>query len=250
MPRIPAALLAGVFTVACGGQQPAQRTPPPDAKRVDQSKAGHISGRVTFEGQVPENPRADMAGHDVCASANKDGFALRTFLVENGGLNNVFVYVKDGLGNYYFDTPAQVVKVDQQGCRYVPHVFGAQVGQPIEISNGDPTMHNVGAVAKGNRAFNFSQPMQGLKNTVTFNAPEVMIRLKCDVHIWMSAYAGILDHPYYAVTADGGRFELKNVPAGTYTVEAWHEKLGIQTQNLTLGENDSKEVSFTFKAPA
>ena len=250
MPRILAGLLAVAFAAACSGPPQPRRTPPPGAKRVDQSKAGRISGRVAFEGQVPENPVADMAGHDVCAGANKDGFNLRTFIVDNGGLDNVFVYVKDGLGNYYFDSPAEPVKVDQQGCRYVPHVFGAQVEQPIEIANSDPTMHNVSALAQANRGFNFGQPMQGIKNTVSFSAPEIMVRLKCDVHLWMSAYAGIVDHPYYAVTAEGGRFELKNVPAGTYTIEAWHEKLGTRTQQVTLGENDNKEVSFTFKAPA
>ena len=171
----------------------------------------------------------------------------RPCVVENGGLNNVFVYVKDGLGKYYFDVPAQAVTVDQQGCRYRPHVFGVRAGQPIEIINSDPTLHNVNAVASVNRGFNFGQPMQGMKNTATFTAPEVMVRIKCDVHGWMSAYAGVLDHPYFAVTSSGGKFELKNVPAGTYTVEAWHEKLGAQTQNVTLAEKDSKELSFTFK---
>ena len=126
-------------------------------------------------------------------------------------------------------------------------MFGVRAGQPIEITNSDPTLHNVNAVARVNRGFNFGQPMQGMKNTATFTASEVMVRIKCDVHGWMSAYAGVLDHPYFAVTSSGGQFELKNVPAGTYTVEAWHEKLGAQTQNVTLAEKDSKELSFTFK---
>ena len=248
--RLPAAaLLAAALSTGCGGEAPPQRTPPPDAKRVDQSKAGTITGRVLVEGPVPENPIARIED-SFCARENKNGLSLENVVVENGGVNNVFVHIKDGLGHYYFDTPSQPVKLDQQACRYTPHVLGVQTGQPVEIGNSDATSHNVSAVTQVNRAFNFSQPMQGLKNTATFRAPEVMVRLKCDVHEWMSAYVGVVPHPYYAVTTGGGKFELKNVPPGTYTVEAWHEKLGTQTQNVTLGDNGLKELSFTFKAQA
>ena len=243
-----AALLAIALAAACGGQQTAQRTAPPGALRVDETKSGRIAGQVTFEGTAPQNPAINAGSDPVCARENKDGLSFENVVVESGGLNNVFVYVKDGVGKYYFDAPAQPVKLDQQGCRYRPHVFGVQAGQPIEITNSDPTLHNVNAVASVNRGFNFGQPMQGMKNTATFTAPEVMVRLKCDVHGWMSAYAGVLEHPYFAVTSGGGKFELKNVPAGTYTVEAWHEKLGAQTQSVSVAEKESKEVTFSFKA--
>jgi hypothetical protein len=233
---------------ACGGDPPPQRTPPPDAKRVDYSKAGRISGRIGIEGAVPENPLAKISSDPVCARENASGLSLENLVAEDGGLNNVFVYVKEGLGAYYFESPAEPVKLDQQGCRYKPHVFGAQIRQPIEIANSDATVHNVSAVTSVNRGFNFTQAMKGLKNTTSFAAPEVMVRFKCDVHEWMSAYAGILSHPYFAVSANGGRFEMKDVPAGTYTVEAWHEKLGRQTQSVTLADNDSKDVTFTFRA--
>ncbi len=92
--------------------------------------------------------------------------------------------------------------------------------------NSDPTSHTVHAMPNANQEFNFSQPIQRQKDTRFFTAPEVMVRFKCDLHNWMSAYAGVLDHPYFAVTSPAGRFELKDVPAGTYTIEAWHEKLG------------------------
>jgi plastocyanin len=242
-----AALLTLAFTAGCSGQQPAQRTPPANAQRVDESKAGRIAGHVALEGTAPQNPLINTGSDPVCARQNKDGLSSENIVVENGGLNNVFVYVKDGLGKYYFDVPTQAVTLDQQGCRYRPHVFGVRAGQPIEVVNSDPTLHNVNAVAKVNRGFNFGQAMQGMKNTATFTAPEVMIRIKCDVHGWMSAYAGVLDHPYFAVTS-GGKFELKNVPAGTYTVEAWHEKLGTQTQSVTIADKESKQLSFSFKA--
>jgi plastocyanin len=160
----------------------------------------------------------------------------------------VFVYVKDGLGDYYFETPTTAVTLDQKGCHYAPHVFGVRAGQPVEIVNSDPTLHNVNAMAKVNQSFNLGQAIQGMKNQKVFKTPEVMVHIKCDVHNWMNAYAGVLNHPYFAVTANGGSFELKGLPPGTYTIEAWHEKLGTQTQSVTLAANESKPITFAFKA--
>jgi plastocyanin len=242
--------LGGALACGGGGQTEAPQTPPPDAKRVDEATAGRISGRVTVEGPVPNLPPINTASDPVCARQHKDGLSADTFAVDNGGLNNVFVYVKDGLGGYYFETPVQAATLDQQGCRYVPHVFGVRTGQPIEIVNSDPTLHNVNAVATVNRGFNFGQPIQGMKSTAKFTQPEVMVRFKCDVHGWMSAYAGVLEHPYFAVSANGGAFAIDRVPPGTYTIEAWHERLGTQTATVTLGEKDSQEIAFTFKVPA
>lgn len=235
---------------ACSGDQKnaAPAGPPAGALKVDAAKAGRITGRVIFEGDPPQNAAVKMSGDPSCMKANADGLTFETYMVRNGGLDNVFVYVKDGLGNYYFDVPTEPVKLDQQGCRYVPHVFGARVGQPIEISNSDDTLHNVHAIANVNREFNFGQHLKGMKNTQVFTAREVMVPFKCDVHGWMISYGGILDHPYYAVTSDGGTFELKNLPAGTYTVEAWHEKMPPQTQTVKVGEKEAKVISFTFKS--
>jgi plastocyanin len=250
---IGAALAIALLAVACGGggesAAPASQAAS-NAPRVDESKAGAIAGRIMVQGNVPENTRIKMNSDPVCARANPDGSPMDAIVAQDGGLNNVFVYVKDGLGNYRFDAPAEAVKLDQQGCRYQPRVFGVQVGQPIEITNTDETMHNVHALPEVNQEFNFGQVIQGQKNTRTFTAREVMVRFKCDVHGWMTAYAGVLDHPYFAVSKDGGKFDLKNLPAGTYTVEAWHEKLGTQTQSVTIGEKESKDVTFTFNATA
>jgi plastocyanin len=171
-----------------------------------------------------------------------------TVVVNNGGLENVFVYVKSGLGDYGFDTPATAVTLDQKGCSYTPHVFGVQTGQPVNIVNSDATMHNVHAMATANQEFNFAQPFAGIKNAKTFTAPEIMVHFKCNVHGWMSAYAGVVSHPYFTVSANGGAFELKNLPAGTYTVEAWHEKFGAKTQTVTVGEKEAKTADFTFES--
>ncbi len=250
--RPAAAILALGLAAGCGGgtKQAATNAPPADAKRVDEATAGNLSGRVLLEGPAPANAPIKMSADPYCIRANPDGSSFETYVVDDGGLENVFVYVKDGLGNYYFDVPTKSVVLEQKGCHYMPHVFGIRAGQPLEIVNDDDTLHNVHALAEKNQEFNYGQPMAGMKNTRTFTVPEVMITFKCDVHGWMNAYAGVLNHPYFDVTKNGGKFELKNLPPGTYTIEAWHEKLGTETQTVTLGAKESKDISFTFKSPA
>jgi hypothetical protein len=243
-----AVLTAAALAGGCGGSEapPAAATARPDAKRVDAATAGTIGGRVSFEGTVPQFPPIKLDSDPACAAQHPNGLAVETIVVNNGGLENVFVYVKDGLGNYVFDTPTEPVTLDQKGCRYSPHVFGVRTGQPILIVNSDPTMHNVHGAGNVNQQFNFAQVVAGVKNTRTLTAAEVMMPFKCNVHTWMTAYAGVLPHPYFAVTANGGTFELKNLPPGTYTIEAWHEKLGTSSQSVTLAEKESKTLTFTF----
>jgi plastocyanin len=234
----------------CSRGEAPKRTPPPGAKRVDPATAGNLNGRVTLDGALPPNAPIKMSGDPVCERAHKDGATSETYVGENGGLENVFVYVKDGLGQYYFDAPTEPVKLDQSGCMYKPHVFGVQVGQNVEFVNSDSTGHNVHALPAANKEFNFSQPIRTQKDRRSFTTPEVMVRIKCDMHSWMSAYAGVVEHPYFAVTEPGGKFEMKQLPPGAYTIEAWHERLGTQTQKVTLAEKGSAEVTFTFKSSA
>jgi hypothetical protein len=244
--------------VACGGgseppstsADPAAPAGTPAGQKVDPSTAGDIKGTVALEGTAPANEPIRMNADPVCVKEARGPQAQESYLVSDGKLKNVFVYVKDGLGNYVFDAPADTPTLDQKGCRYTPHVFGLRVGQSFEIVNSDPTLHNIHAMPKSNQEFNEGQPVQGMKSRKTFTAKEVMVPFKCDVHGWMNAYAGVLDHPYYAVTGDNGSFELKSLPPGTYTVEAWHEKLGASSQSVTLGPKETKEVTFTFKAGA
>ena len=129
-------------------------------------------------------------------------------------------------------------------------MLGVRAGQKLVIGNSDDTLHNVHSMGKANGEWNKGQALKNMSDTKVFRTREVMIPFKCDVHNWMRAYVGVIEHPYFAVTHDGGTFELKNLPAGTYTVDAWHEKLGTQTQTVTLGEKESKQLTFTFKAPA
>ena len=245
---LAAVLLATISACSAGEKPRAPGGAPGDAKHVDPATAGAVTGRVSFEGTAPENPLLRISGDPMCARAHGDGISFDNYVVTEGGLDNVFVHVKDGLGNYHFDTPAEPVRLDQQGCRYVPHVIGVRAGQPLEVINSDDTLHNVHAVPDVNREFNFPQSTKGQRTSRTFTASEVMVPLKCDLHPWMKAYVGVVEHPYFAVTTGGGRFDLKNLPPGTYTIEAWHAKAGTQTQQVTIGEKETKDVTFTFKS--
>lgn len=253
------AVTLAVSACGGGGTETASQSPAPAASstsgsgsKVDPATAADVTGTVTVNGVLPPNEQIKMNADPICMRQADGPQMMETYVVGSDGktLGNVFVYVKDGLGNYVFDPPTQPARIDQQQCRYHPHVFGIQVGQPLEIINSDPTLHNIHAVAKSNREFNTGQPIQGMKTTHTFTAPEVMVPFKCDVHGWMNAYVGVLTHPYYAVTGANGTFALKGLPPGTYTIEAWHEKLGTQTQTVTVGAKETKEISFTFTAPA
>jgi plastocyanin len=243
---------------ACGGgsEEPSSTSAEPSTQsggqKIDPATTGDVRGTVALTGAAPKNEAIRMNADPVCVREAKGPQTQETFVVGNDGksLANVFVYVKDGLGNYAFDPPSGGAKLDQKGCRYMPHVFGVRVNQPIEIINSDPTLHNIHALPKNNQEFNNGQPIQGMKMTHTFTAKEVMVPFKCDVHGWMNAYVGVMDHPFFAVTGTDGTFELKGLPAGTYTVEAWHEKLGPTTQSVTVAPKETKEINFEFKTGA
>ena len=255
--------LAVVFVLsfgvaACGGGSepaPAPTTQEPaaaPASAVDPASAATVAGKINLEGTPPANAPIRMNADPACVAANKGTPTQETFVSEAGGLGNVFVYVQSGL-NGTFPAPTTAVVFDQQGCRYHPHVFGVQVGQPIEIVNSDSTLHNIHATPKTNSEFNTAQPIKGMKTTHTFTAKEadVVVPFKCDVHGWMNAYAGVLEHPYFAVSKPDGSFSIPNLPPGSYTLAAWHEKLGTQTMQVTVAAKESKsDANFTFKAAA
>ena len=250
------ALSMALSAAACGGgEQTAPATPATSTgtgPRIDAATVSEIKGTITVDGTVPANERIRMIADPACNRQAQGDQFQETYAVGADGksLGNVFIHIKDGLGNYSYDAVTTPVVLDQQGCRYRPHVFGIRVGQPLEIVNNDPTLHNIHALPKSNTEFNNGQPIQGMKTTHTFTQAEVMVPFKCDVHGWMNAFVGVLDHPFFAVSGADGSFSLKGVPPGTYTLEAWHEKLGTMTQSVTVGSSETKDVAFTFKVPA
>lgn len=249
--RLAAAALVALLGGACSRPDSgAERsTPPPDLTRVEPARASVISGRVTLDGPVPENAPIRMASDPVCARAHAGGARSEAFVSERGGLGNVFVYVKDGVAGYAPDPPAEAVTLKQSGCQFQPHVLGVRVGQNVEFVNSDATVHSVHATGDANPEFTLGRVTPGQKSVRYFSTPEVMVRITCDVHDWMSAYLGVLDHPYFAVTTARGSFDLKGLPAGRYTVEAWHEKLGTRTQAVDLADGEKETLAFAFEAP-
>jgi len=209
---------------------------------VSQVFAGGISGSIKFSGTAPEPTKLNMDADPFCSGSGADVMSEEVVVNSNQTLRNVFVYVKEGFEGQTFETPADPVILDQKGCRYFPHVFGAQVGQTVQILNSDATLHNVHGMPKASREFNLGMPIKGMKLKRKFDTPEVGIKFKCDVHPWMNAYAGIVAHPFYAVSGDDGSFSIENLPAGSYTLAAWHEKYGEMTQPVTVADGGASKT--------
>ena len=217
------------------------------ANPVDAATAGNIAGSIAFEGTAPSMDVIDMGGEAVCSAKHASTPMVQDVVVnDNGTLANVFVYVKEGLESLTFPIPGAAL-LDQDGCVYVPHVLGVMAGQDITIRNSDGLLHNINASPDINRGFNSSQPVS-METTRDFGSAEVMVPLRCDVHGWMNAYIGVLDHPFHSVSDGTGAFSLSTLPPGDYVLEAWHELYGTQTQNVTVATGQTAEVTFTFSA--
>ena len=210
--------------------------------------AATVSGRALFDGTPGENPKIDMSADPVCQSLHPAGaFQERVIVNANGTLKNVFVYVKEGLEKT-FHVPSTEVVLDQKGCSYHPRIQGMQTGQKLTILNSDPTLHNVHAFAKSNKEFNLGMPFKGMKLEKTFSNPEVMVKMKCDVHPWMTAYLGVVDHPFFALTDESGVFRIEDLPPGEYTFEAWHETYGTKAKQVFVEDDTPVEVNFQFSS--
>ena len=218
--------------------QPAATSAP-----IDPATAASVSGTVSFDGTAPKAVKIDMSQDPACKGANQS----ETLVADGGKLANVFVYVKEGLGNRTFDAPKEAITLDQQGCRYHPHVMGVMVGQNVEIKNDDPTTHNIHPTPTNNREWNESQPPKAAPLEKNFGREEIMLPVKCNQHPWMKMYVNVVKSPFYAVTGADGKYELKGLPPGDYTLAFVHEKLGEQTQKVTLAAKDSKTADQAFK---
>jgi hypothetical protein len=217
---------------------------------VNPDSLGRVTGSIVVDGDVPPAGMIRLEGDPKCVTlAGANQRPAEYVVVGNGNaLQNVFVYVKDGLTSRMYPVPQEPVVLDQQQCRYVPRVFGIQVGQQLIIKNSDPLLHNVRSEAAINEPFDVGTPVQGMEVKRTFVTREVMVPFKCNVHAWMNAYAGVLEHPFFAVSDADGRFSLPALPAGSYTIEIWHERFGTQTQQVTVAAKDTQDLTFTYKA--
>jgi plastocyanin len=206
-----------------------------------------VIGRVFFQGQGPAPKLIRMKQDPACEQESEAPvYSEEVVCNTEGALANVFVYIKDGLRQRHYAVPATPVILDQHRCRYVPRVFGLQAGQTLKILNSDRTLHNVHASAQQNKSFNLAMSAVQKERTRVFDKPEVMIPIRCNVHSWMIAYAGVLDHPFYSVTDTTGSYKLGTLPAGEYRVEAWHESFGTLAQNVKLTEAETQTMDFTF----
>lgn len=248
------------LSAACGGKKDedalmeeeikgsAPKAAPASAPAAAPAAGGAtLTGKIAFEGAAPRMELLKMEADAYCKAEHKEPVYSQEVVVNaNNTLRWVLVYVKDGVtGNY--PPPKEGVTLDQHGCQYSPHIFGIQAGQTLKILNSDSTLHNIHALPKKNAEFNIGQPFPKMVTEKKFDQVEVPVRFKCDVHKWMGAYCAVLNHPFFAVTNEQGTFEIKNLPPGNYVIEAWHEKYGAQTQNVTVTGAESKTVDFSFK---
>lgn len=243
------ALLGLFLLVGCSkkeetGEKPAEPSAAtPAAAAIDQSTAASVSGTVKFDGPAPKAVPIDMSKDPACKGSN----VAENVIVAGGNLANVFVYVKDGLGDRTFDVPKEAVAVAQDGCKYRPHVVGVMAGQTIKIVNSDSTTHNIHPMPKDNREWNESQAPQSAPLEKAFAREEIMLPVKCNVHPWMRMFVNVVKNPFYSVTGSDGRFEIKGLPPGEYTLAFVQEKFGEQTQKVSLAAKEGKTVDVTFK---
>jgi plastocyanin len=216
----------------------------PAATPIDPATVATVNGTVKFDGTAPKPAKIDMSQDPGCKGTNQ----AESIIVSGGDLANVFVYVKDGLGNRTFELPKDPVVLDQKGCQYHPHVLGVMAGQTVQIKNDDPTTHNIHPTPKDNREWNESQPPSSPALEKNFTREEIMLPVKCNQHPWMKMYVNVVKSPFFAVTDKSGKYEIKGLPPGDYTLAFVHEKLGEQDQKVTVAPKETKTVDTNFKA--
>jgi plastocyanin len=250
--RIPTLTLCALLMIAAGCKKSSTGTSSTQSQKnyttIDWANSGTITGTIQFTGKAPKRIPIDMGQDPVCSLAPAN--LTEQYVVDNGGLENVFVYIKSGLGNKAYAPPSKPVVMDQKGCRYDPHVIGVMPGQPIEFTNSDNTMHNVHMIPtlSTNQAVDVSEAPNGPGENRTLSTPELMIPVRCNNHPWMEAFVNVVANPFYAVSEDGGHFTIKGVPPGTYTVVTDHEKLGEKTTTVTVAPHQTATINVTYTA--
>ena len=242
-------LLAGCATKAPPATPAVEARPKIDYFVIDVEKAGTISGKVSLRGRPPAREAIRIDEDLACVELNPKGMLTETVVTGAGGaLANVFVYVKRGLESKQFAPPpaTETVVIDQHNCRFAPRMLGLRAGQTLRVTNSDPLTHNIHPMPKMNRDWNQSQPEGAPALERRFVRPELMVRVKCNVHSWMRAYVNVVEHPYFAITGPDGAFELRHLPPGDYTLEALHEKLAPQEINVHVDPAGRSTVAFNL----
>jgi plastocyanin len=214
--------------------------------------ASTVTGTITFTGKPPALKPLAMDADPACAKKHAKPVPAEMLVLGGGNtMGNVIVWVSKGLpAGKKFPVPSTPVTLDQRGCVYVPHAMGIMVGQAYRILNSDGILHNIHTLPKINRSFNRAMPATSKEASTTFDKPENVFQIKCDVHPWMSAYIGVFEHPFFATTSADGKFSIAGLDAGTYVITAWHERLGTQTASVTVSGSDTKTQDFKFAVAA
>ena len=210
-----------------------------------------ITGKVTLRGTPP--PEKPLPLDPACGQMHETPPNTRFYQVaQDAGLADVFVYIKEGLAASEFEIPTQPVVLNQVGCVFSPYVLGLQTGQKLLVRNQDPVLHNLHVIPSsrsGNKESNRAQLSRSKDLEYVFENPDIFLRFKCDVHPWMFAYVGIVKHPYFAVTDADGNYRLPaTLPAGRYTIEAYHRKAGRASELIDVGEHEKRRIDFSLEA--
>ena len=237
-PRVLLSLVAVIVTLAMSG--------PDRAASAQAAARGTIKGHVRLSGEEPGNPVIRMGKDPMCAAVNRGKQVVQETVLASldGSLANVFVRLQ---GNFpATPVPSEPVTIDQRSCVYVPRVMGVRVGQTLQVRNDDEILHNVHSLSVKSNTFNVSEPKAGMVQQFKMKDEEVMLRIKCDIHSWMTTYVGVVSNPYFAVSNKAGTFEIANVPPGTYTIIAWQERYGPVMKSVTVRAGAVAVVDFAY----
>jgi plastocyanin len=209
-------------------------------------KRGAIRGHIRLNGKLPGNPVIRMGMDPMCAKLNAGKRPVQEVVAASadGSLANVFVRLQGSFPPT--PVPTARVTIDQRACIYVPRVVGARVGQMLQVRNSDELLHNVHALSARSNGFNVSQPKAGIVQEFQLKEEEIMLRVSCDVHRWMTSFVGVVSHPYFATSDGAGTYTIGNVPPGTYTIHAWHEQYGVVTQKVRVTPGATTIVDFSY----
>ena len=223
-----------------------------EPRPADPLSGSSVSGVVRFNGPIPKRKpialREKGGKMSDCRHLHEAIVLDESLLVsDQREIANVFVYVKKGLQEKDYPLPKQPAVLNQVKCTFQPRLQGVRIGQEFSMKNSDPLLHNVRLLSFRNRPFNVAQPAKTPDRIKVFTLKEKAVKIQCDIHPWMTAYVFMVDHPFFAVTDDHGRFKINGLPPGEYLLEAWHEELGDQRATITVEENRATEVGFAFE---